>query len=87
LLLFEWEIVKVTTDGKLAVYTFLGDVEVLDVEEALLADGSDEGTGELLLALRGGAQREVDCDQVGPVKVGLQPRVQDAISRGRNAGC
>lgn len=71
LLFLEWEIVKVTADGELAVYALLGDVEVLDVEETLLANGGDEGVGELLLALRGGVEGEVDGDQVGPVKVGL----------------
>ena len=70
-LFLEWEIVKVTADGELAVYALLGDVEVLDVEETLLANGGDEGVGELLLALRGGVEGEVDGDQVGPVKVGL----------------
>jgi len=52
-LLLEWEIVKVTTDSKLAVDTLLRDVEVLDVEEAPLSNGGDEGMGELLLALQG----------------------------------
>ena len=74
LFLLESEIVKVTSDGKLAIDTLLGDVEVLDVEKAFLAHGSDEGTGELLLALRGGVEGEVDGDQVSPVKVGLKAR-------------
>ena len=80
LLLLEWEIVKVTADSILAVDTFLGDVEVLDVEEPLLANGSNEGVGELLLAFRGGVEGEVDGDQIGPIEVGLQSRVQDRIS-------
>ena len=71
LLLLEWEIVKVTADSELVVDTLLGDVEVLDIEETLLANGSDKGTSELLLALRGRVEGEVDGDQVGPVKVGL----------------
>ena len=75
LFLFEWEIIEGATDSKLAVDVLLGDVEVLDVEEALLANGSDEGACELLLALRCGVEGEVDGDQVGPVKVGLQSRV------------
>lgn len=56
LFLPEWEIVKVTTDSKLAIDTLLGDVEVLDAEEALLANGGDEGACELLLALRCGVE-------------------------------
>ena len=71
LLLLEWEIVKVTADSELVVDALLGDVEVLDIEETLLANGSDKGTSELLLALRGRVEGEVDGDQVGPVKVGL----------------
>lgn len=53
----EREIVKVVADSILAVDVFLGDAEVLDVE-ALLVNGGDEGTGELL-ALRGGVEGEV----------------------------
>ena len=71
LLLLEWEIVKVTADSELVVDALLGDVEVLDIEETLLANGGDKGTSELLLALRGRVEGEVDGDQVGPVKVGL----------------
>jgi len=41
LFLLERKIIKVTTDRKLAVDTLPGDVEVLDVEEALLANGGD----------------------------------------------
>ena len=54
LLLFEWEIIKVTADSKLAVDTLLRDIEVLDVEETFLANSGDEGAGKLLLAFRGG---------------------------------
>ena len=71
LLLLEWEIVKVTADGELAVYALLGDVEVLDIEETLLANGGDEGASELLPAFWSGVEGEVDGDQVGPVKVSL----------------
>ena len=58
--LLKREIIKVTTNRKLAVDTLLGDVEVLDVDEVPLANGSDEGTGELLLAFWGGVEGEVD---------------------------
>ena len=75
LFLLEREIIKVTTNRKLMVDTLLGDVEILEVEEALLANGGDEGAGKLLPAFRGGVEGEVDGDQVGPVKIGLRPRV------------
>ena len=63
----ERETVKVTVDSMLAVDTLLGDVEVLDVDEIPLANGGDEGTGELLLAICGGVEGEVDGDQVNLV--------------------
>ena len=71
LLLLEWEIVKVTADSELVVDALLGDVEVLYIEETLLANSGDKSTSELLLALRGRVEGEVNGDQVGPVKVGL----------------
>ena len=66
--LLEREIIKVTADSILAVDTLLGNVEVLDVDEIPLANGSDEGTGELLLAICGGVEGEVDGDQVNLVE-------------------
>ena len=65
--LLEQEIINVTTDCILAVDTLPRDVEVLDVDEIPLANGSDEGTGELLLAIWGGVEGEVDGDQVNLV--------------------
>ena len=65
--LLEQEIINVTTDGILAVDTLLGDVEVLDVDEIPLANGGDEGTGELLLAFWDGVEGEADGDQVNLV--------------------
>ena len=38
-------------------------LKFFDVEEPLLANGGDEGAGELLLAFRGGVEGEVDGDQ------------------------
>ena len=58
--LLEREIIKVTTDSIPAVDTLLGDVEVFDVDEIPLANGGDEGTGELLLAFWGGVEGKVD---------------------------
>ena len=74
LFLLEWETIEVTTNRELAVDTLLGDVEILDVEEALLANSGDEGAGKLLPTFRSGVEGEVDGDQVGPVKICLQPR-------------
>ena len=72
LLLLEWEIVKVTADSELVVDALLGDVEVLDVKEAFLANGGDEDASELLPACWGREKGEIDGDQVGPVKVSLR---------------
>jgi len=71
LLLLERDVVEVTTNRELVVDALLRDVEVLDVKEALLANGGDEGTSEFLLACWGRVEGEIDGDQVGPVKVGL----------------
>ena len=76
LLFLEREIVKVAADSKLAVDALLGDVEILDVEEALLANGSNQGPCEFRLSFRGVAQGKIDCDQVGPVKIGLWLNVE-----------
>ena len=83
LFLLEWETIEVTTNRELAVDTLLGDVEILDVEEALLANSGDEGAGELLPALRSGIEGEVDGDQVGPVKIGLLSRRDSAYGLAR----
>ena len=56
---------------ELTIYALLGDVEVLDVEEAFVADRIDKGFGELFLAFRGVKQTEVDCNKLSPVKVFL----------------
>lgn len=76
LLFLEREIVKVAADSKLAVDALLGDVEILDVEEALLANGSNQRPCEFRLSFRGVAQGKIDCDQVGPVKIGLWLNVE-----------
>jgi hypothetical protein len=55
----------------LAIDALLGNVEVLDIEEAFLAEGGDESLCELLLALRGVVQGEVESDELSPVEVFL----------------
>ena len=80
--LLEWEILKVTADSILAVDTLLGDGEVLDMEKIPLANGCDEGTGELLLTFRGEVEGEIDGDQVGLVR---GSNFQGRISWGRKA--
>ena len=72
LLLLERKVKEVTTDRKLVIDALLGDVEVLDVKEAFLANGGDEDASELLPACWGREKGEIDGDQVGPVKVSLR---------------
>ena len=62
-------IVEVLSDGKLPVDAFLRDVEVLDIEEAVLAHALDEGLRELLAALGRAVQAQVDRNEVCPVEV------------------
>ena len=52
------------------------DVEVLHVEEAILAYGPDELRSELLVTLRGAIRAEVESDEVGPVEVLLLTRTK-----------
>ena len=62
LLLLEREVVEVTTDRKLVVDALLRYFEVLDVKEALLANGGDEGASELLPARWGRVEGEIYGD-------------------------
>ena len=63
------DLVELLADRELAVDALLRDVEVLHVEEAILANGPDELRSELLVALRGAVPAEVESDEVGPVEV------------------
>ena len=67
--LLEGEVIQLLADGELAVHALLRDIEVLDVEEAILARGLDESLRKLLLALGCGQEREVESDEVRPVEV------------------
>ena len=70
-LLLQRELVEALAERELPVHTLLGDVEVLHVEEAVLAHGLQEGLRKLLLALRGSEQTEVESDKVCPIEVFL----------------
>lgn len=71
-LLFKRQLVEALAEGELPVHTLLGDVEVLHVEEAVLAHGLQQSLRKLLLALRGSEQAEVDGDEVRPIEGLLQ---------------
>ena len=70
-LFLDRELVELLAERELAVDTLLRDVEVLHVEEAVLANSLDERLRELLLALRGGIKTEVERDKVCPVQMFL----------------
>ena len=70
-LFLDRELVELLAERELAVDTLLRDVEVLHVEEAVLANALDERLRELLLALRGGIKTEVERDKVRPVQIFL----------------
>lgn len=65
-------VVEFLANGKLTVDAFLGDVEVLDVEEAILANGLDEGLCELFLAFGSVVEAEIDGDEVRPLEISLR---------------
>jgi len=55
----------------LAVYGFLGNVRVLEVEKALLPQGLYEGPGEFPLSLQSVILEKVESDKLGPVEIFL----------------
>ena len=71
-LLLEGQLVKLFAKCELAVDALLRDVEVLHVEEPILADGLDERLRELLLALGRREEAEVESEQRRPVEVLLE---------------
>ena len=58
----------------MAVYGFLRNVKVLDVEKALLAQGLDEGLGEFLLSLGSAILGKVKSDKLRPVEIFLKEK-------------
>lgn len=52
LLLFQRKFIELLPESKLTVDAFLGNIEVFDVEEAILSDCLDESLSELFLTLR-----------------------------------
>ena len=65
----------------------MGDVEVLNIEEAILRDTLDQGLGELLLALWGAEETKVDSDEVGPIEVFLYDELTSSRKGSRIAAC
>lgn len=56
-------------DSKLPIDTLLRDVEVLHIEEPVLAHSLDEALRELFVALWRAVEAEVDGDKVGPIEI------------------
>lgn len=59
--------IEFTTESKLPVYFFLGDVEVFDVEEADIRNGMVQFLDELFLAAWLVEFAEVECNELSPV--------------------
>ena len=57
----------------------MGDVEVGDIEEAVLADAFNESLSELLFALRRVVFSEIDSDEVGPFQILLKTPTNRAL--------
>ena len=68
-LLLEWGLVELLANGKLPIDTLLRDVEILDIEETIFADGLDEVLSEFLLSLWRTVKAEIDSYKVCPVKI------------------
>ena len=68
-LLLEWGLVALLANDKLSIDTLLRDVEVLDIEETIFADGLDEVLSEFLLSLWRTVKAEIDSYKVCPVKI------------------
>ena len=51
-LLFKWQIIELAPKSKLSVDFFLGDAEVLHIEEANMLGSVGKLLGQLLFALR-----------------------------------
>lgn len=78
--LFDRDVVKTLANGKLAVNSLLRDVKVLHVEETILANALNECLRELLLALGGAEQAEVQSDEICPVKIFLRNVLSNHVS-------
>lgn len=70
-LFLERKFIKLPTQCKLPIHTLLRDVEVFDIEEALVTQSRDQNLCLLLLSLLCAEATEIDGDQVCPVKVFL----------------
>ena len=74
-LLLYGQVVKTLANRELSVDAFLGDVEVLHVEETILPHALDECLCELFLALRRAEETEVQSDEICPFEIFLQRQV------------
>lgn len=66
-LLLQRKLVELLSKGELPIHSLLSDVEPLHVEEAIFADGFDEGLRKLFVAFRGAEASQVNGDEIGPV--------------------
>lgn len=71
LLLFQRQLVEFTTQSELTVHKLLLDIEILNIEEALLADALDENIHKLAFALRSVELGKIDCYKISPIEVFL----------------
>ena len=76
-LLLKRKLVELLAERELAVDALLRNVEVLHVEETILANSLDESVRELLVPLGRSIQTEVESDEVRPIKVLLRSKSGD----------
>ena len=77
MLLIKRKFIKLFPQCKLSINTLLRNVEVLHVEETILANSLDESVRELLVPLGRSIQTEVESDEVRPIKVLLRSKSGD----------
>ena len=67
-LLFEWKLVKLTSNCELPINILLRDAEVLYIKEAFLAKRLQQESSQLLLSTWCVISREIERDQISPRK-------------------
>jgi hypothetical protein len=81
-LLFQWKIVELPSESKLAIDFFLTDAEILNVEESYVLSGIFQLLREFLFTARFVELTEIECDELGPIHCRLLTMVieQESIT-------
>lgn len=66
-LLFQWQLVELSSQSKLSIDFFLRDVEVLHVEEADMLGSVSELIGQFPFAVRLVKEAKIERHKLGPI--------------------